>query len=70
MCKFLNIMFQKWIGVDKLISKRKVLRGLSYTNLRKQGEFLAVSRSALGKEYTDNNDKDDDAGDVPMEEDV
>jgi hypothetical protein len=57
---FIYVMFS---GVDRLILKGKELSLRSFTNLRgESGEFLPVSRSALGTAYTDNDldDSDDD----------
>jgi len=48
-------------GVDRFILKGKELSLRSFTNMRgDSGEFLPVSRSALGTGCTDNNIDDSD----------
>lgn len=50
--------------MDKLITKGKRQRDASYQHLKDTGYFKAVSKSALGKGYNDDDSaSDDDDGD-------
>ena len=46
--------------MDKLIAKGKEKRNKSFNHLRTEGEFLPISRSALGKGYLDEDEEDSD----------
>jgi len=45
---------------NSLIQKGGELRDISFESLKKTGDFLPVSGSALGKGYTDNDEEDSD----------
>lgn len=43
-----------------MIAKGKEKRNKSFNHLRTEGEFLPISRSALGKGYLDEDEEDSD----------
>lgn len=59
---FLSFIFYK-LGVDRLIAKGKDQRNKSFQNLKAKGEFLPVSKSVLGKGYSEEDGDDSDSED-------
>ena len=55
---YLFIIFFLFTGILNLIAEGKLLRDLSFANLRENGDFLPVSPSKLGELDPDMNDEE------------